>query len=139
MTAPPRLALLAGLALAAGCATGYRPEGPTGGFRETPLAEDAYRIEVRGNSLVGARWVDEAALVRAAELTRRDGFRSFLLLNDAGLLRTMGAVPCPEGYCTSVVAYMFRSEGEPGAERGLDPDKVLRRVGPRVGYRPTAP
>jgi hypothetical protein len=130
-------ALLAGLALA-GCATRYRAEGPVGGFRETPLAQDAYRVEVRGNALAGARWVNDAALVRAAELTRRAGFRSFVLLNDAGMPRTMGAAPSAPGfYDTAVVVRMFR-EGEPGWEGGLDPDEVLRAVGPRVGYRPTA-
>lgn len=129
--------LLAGLALA-GCATGYGPLGPTGGFRETPLAENAYLLEVQGNAVGGGRWVNDAALVRAAELAQRGGFRSFVVLNEAGELRTMGAVPVPPGFHTTlIVARMFR-HGEVGEERGLDPDLVLRTVGPRVGYRPTA-
>lgn len=68
-------------ALVVGCATGYQPNGWSGGFSEIPLASDAYQISVNGNGYTRADRVNEMALLRGAELTRDNGFNYFVVLN----------------------------------------------------------
>lgn len=68
--------------LISGCTT-YQPVGFGGGFSETPLRQDVYRIDSRGNAFASARLVNDIALVRAAELTLQKGYSSFVVLDQA--------------------------------------------------------
>jgi hypothetical protein len=68
------------LALGA-CATGYQPEGFSGGFSEVPVAADAYQISVKGNGYTSSAKVNEMALLRAAELAKTNGYNHFVILN----------------------------------------------------------
>ena len=76
-----QLAALALLLLAFGCATGYQSldEGITGGYTETRLAPDEWRLLVEGNGLTERRQVEQILLRRAAELTLEQGKRYFVL------------------------------------------------------------
>jgi hypothetical protein len=75
-------AIAAALAVAAGlsaCATAtpYQPNIPgqqvSGGFSETRLDENRYRVTFAGNSLTSRETVEAYLLFRAAELTRDQG------------------------------------------------------------------
>jgi hypothetical protein len=90
MVAPPRLAALVAVALAAatiGCttATPYQPEGPgqrvAGGYSEERLAEARYRVNFAGNSLTSRDRVEGYLLYRAAELTVQNGYDWFLIID----------------------------------------------------------
>jgi hypothetical protein len=70
------LALIIAL-LTSACATKYQPMGRTGGFTETRLAENIYRINFSGNGFVGSSTVTDYATLRAAELTLESGYLFF--------------------------------------------------------------
>ncbi len=67
-----------------GC-TAYNPDGFGGGYSDTPLAANRYRVDVRGNGVTSAGRVRTIALVRAADVTLQNGFQRFVILasNDA--------------------------------------------------------
>lgn len=56
--------------LLAACATGYKPEGFSGGFFELQLSENVYRVSFDGNGYTGSRRAADMALLRSAELTK---------------------------------------------------------------------
>lgn len=77
-------ALFAGLA---GCAsvTPYQEDRPgqqaSGGYSEIALGQDRYRVTFSGNSLTARDRVEGYLLFRAAELTLRDGYDWFLIID----------------------------------------------------------
>jgi hypothetical protein len=68
-----------------GCATPtpYQPVSAqgqqAGGFKETAIEQDRYRVSFRGNSLTSRETVDLYLLYRAAELTLSKGYDGFSL------------------------------------------------------------
>ncbi len=68
------------LAMLAGCATGYGPQGYTGGYTDQRIEDDIYRIKFAGNGLTSKEMVRQYWLYRCAELTRQKGYTHFLLL-----------------------------------------------------------
>lgn len=81
------VALIAGLVVLSGCATPtpYQPVSDrsqqSGGFHETPLEQNRYRISFRGNFLTSRETVELYLLYRAAELTLTKGFDGFSLVS----------------------------------------------------------
>lgn len=75
-----RLILLAA-ALSAGCAipTPYQPDGFLGGFTETRLTSNTWRVNFQGNGFTKTEVVQDYALLRSAELTLQQGYRYFAL------------------------------------------------------------
>lgn len=78
------LSLIVSFALAA--CTSYTPSGQGlagffGGFNETPLAQDTYRINASGNAYTSRAKTNAIAMVRAAELAREKGYDKFLVLS----------------------------------------------------------
>jgi hypothetical protein len=88
-----RLLTAAAIALAAGlaaCATAtpYQPatftaRGPQNGFYEQPLEGNRWRVGFAGNTVTGRQQVEDALLLRAAEITLQQGFDHFLAVNRA--------------------------------------------------------
>ena len=64
------------------CATTYRPEGPSGGFSETELARNVWRVRFTGNVNTEKHRAKDLALLRSAELTLKNGYTHFRL-NDS--------------------------------------------------------
>lgn len=83
---PVLLAAAAALALSA-CATAtpYGPAGPNSryGYSEQRIDSDRYRISFAGNSVTSRDQVEMALLLRAAELTRENGYDWFATVNRA--------------------------------------------------------
>ena len=75
--------------LAAGCATQYRPidESITGGFTETQLAPDTWRVLVEGNSFTSRGDAEQYLMRRCAELALEQGKRYFVLADHDAFLR----------------------------------------------------
>jgi hypothetical protein len=67
--------------LAAGCATQYRSsdESVTGGFSETQLAPDTWRVLVEGNGFTTRGEAEQFLMRRCAELALEQGDRYFIL------------------------------------------------------------
>jgi hypothetical protein len=80
------VATLIGLATGAcSTATPYQPDiagqRVAGGYSETKIGEDRYRVNFEGNSLTSRDRVEGYLLYRAAELTIRDGYDWFLIVD----------------------------------------------------------
>jgi hypothetical protein len=68
-------------ALLIGCATAYQPAGISGGFTETQLAPDVWRVAFRGNGYTRGERAEDFAMLRSAELTLANGFTHFAFLS----------------------------------------------------------
>lgn len=78
------LTFLAAATLAA-CATQtpYEPAGASGyGFADQRIERDRYRVSFRGNSLTTRNEVENALLLRAAEVTLENGYDHFIVVSD---------------------------------------------------------
>ena len=73
------MALLASMVSA--CATPYQPKGFSGGYSETRLAEDLFRVWFTGNGKTSKERVNDFGLLRSAELALENGFRYFVIVN----------------------------------------------------------
>lgn len=76
------LPLLLSAALLASCATPYQSSGFAGGFEETRLAPDVFRVSFAGNAYTRTQRAQDLAMLRAAELTLHHRFTHFALLNE---------------------------------------------------------
>ena len=60
-----------------GCATGYQKEGFGGGFNETQLSKNVWRIHFRGNAFIRKDKTQDFLMLRNAELTKKMGINIF--------------------------------------------------------------
>ncbi len=74
---------LIAVSLLAGCATAYKPSGFMGGFSETALAPNVYRVHFRGNAYTAGEKASDYALLRGAELMAQGGFPYFAVTDEA--------------------------------------------------------
>jgi hypothetical protein len=68
-------------ALLAGCATPYSSSGFLGGYSDTALAPDVYRISFQGNGYTSQERTQDFAILRAADLTLSHGYSYFGIIN----------------------------------------------------------
>jgi len=61
------------------CATQYQPQGATGGFTETQLDRNVFRVTFSANAYTSAQQAEEMALLRSAEVTLKNGFTHFVI------------------------------------------------------------
>jgi hypothetical protein len=66
-----------------GCATPYKSSGFMGGFSETRLAEDVFRVNFRGNGYTSPERTQDFAMLRAAELAQENGFKYFAIIDES--------------------------------------------------------
>lgn len=64
-----------------GCATSYQPNGFTGGYSETKLADDMYNITFQGNGYASKERVYDFALLRASDITLENSYKFFSILS----------------------------------------------------------
>ncbi len=69
--------------LSSGCATSYHSSGYTGGYSDTQLAPDVFRVVFRGNAYAHAERVQDFALLRASELVLQHGFGYFAVIDES--------------------------------------------------------
>lgn len=99
---PTRVAL-SGLLLTA-CATGYQNSGFTGGFKDTQLAPDVFRVSFAGNGFTSSDRVQDFALFRAAELTLANDARYFAVMSSADQSRTDTHVTPGSSHTTGTIS-----------------------------------
>jgi hypothetical protein len=73
------LGLVAGLT---GCATPYQAMNWDGGYQQRQIASDQYIVGFRGNSFTRYQEVRDLALLRAAEIGEKLGFKYMAVLSD---------------------------------------------------------
>jgi hypothetical protein len=69
--------------LIGGCATNYQQQGFTGGFSETQLRQDIYRVTFKGNAYTGSERAADYTLLRCAELTKESGYQYFKVIDES--------------------------------------------------------
>ncbi len=65
-----------------GCATPYHSNSLLGGYTETQLAPDVFRVGFQGNGYTSPERAQDFALLRAAELAQQNGFRYFVVIDE---------------------------------------------------------
>ena len=68
--------------LLASCATGYQEQGLTGGFSETQLSKNIFRVSFNGNAYTSAERAADFTLLRSAELANENGFDYFAIIDE---------------------------------------------------------
>lgn len=89
-----------------GCATSYQPNGLTGGFSETQLGENIFRVSFRGNGYTRGERASDFALLRSAEVAEQHGFRYFVIVQSADKTATSAYTTPTQSYTTGS-AYAF--------------------------------
>lgn len=77
----PMLSIAVVLFLTA-CATSYQNSGFTGGYSETQLDENVFKVSFRGNGYTSRERASDFALLRSAELTLQHGYRYFVIVDE---------------------------------------------------------
>lgn len=73
------------------CATPYQSKGLLGGFTETQISADTYRVGFGANAYTGEDVSYDYALLRCAEIGQKNGFSYFVLKDSDSIMRTTGA------------------------------------------------
>lgn len=76
------LFVIVAAAFVSGCATPYQPDGFTGGYSDTQLQPDVFRVYFRGNGYTSGQRAQDFAMLRAAGICLQHGFGYFALLNE---------------------------------------------------------
>jgi hypothetical protein len=63
------------------CATTYQKKSFTGGFSETQLGENVWKVNFKGNGYTSQERADDFTLLRCAELTLSTGYSYFKLVD----------------------------------------------------------
>ncbi len=65
-----------------GCATAYKSVGFTGGYSETQLDKNVFKVSFRGNGYTRRERVSDFTLLRSAELTLENGYKYFVIIDE---------------------------------------------------------
>lgn len=76
------VAIVSAVALLAGCATGYHTQDALrGGFSETQLDTNVFRVSFQGNEFTGRGTAEDYVLLRSADVTLSHGFTHFAIVD----------------------------------------------------------
>lgn len=89
-----------------GCATGYHGNSVSGGFSETQLGENAFRVTFRGNGYTKPERAADLSLLRAAEIALAHGFKYFVVV-DAGQGSSLSTYTTPTQSYSTMNAYGY--------------------------------
>ena len=64
-----------------GCATSYQNDGLTGGYSETQLDDNIFKISFRGNGFTNFERASDFTLLRSAEITLERGGSYFIIID----------------------------------------------------------
>ena len=71
-----------------GCATPYQSTSFMGGFSETRLGPDTFKISFRGNAFIGRETVANYTLLRSAEVALQNGYSYFIIIDESEYTKT---------------------------------------------------
>jgi hypothetical protein len=71
------------LSFAVGCATPYQSMSFRGGYSDTQLAPDVFRVYFRGNAYTAMERAQDFALLHSAELAQSHGFNCFAVVDES--------------------------------------------------------
>jgi len=102
----PRTARIIAALAASACATAYQPHGLSGGYSETQLGENVFRVAFEGNGFTSAVRAADLALLRSADVTLERGYSYFVLASDASVSSATGSSFQGSGFTSSLPSTM---------------------------------
>ena len=96
-----------------GCATSYQKSGFSGGFSETQLSENVWKVHFRGNAKTTMERATDFCLLRSAELTLENGYKYFATVDENSSTKSstfstpQQAYTNPYGYTTFTGGQVF--------------------------------
>ena len=103
MSARQKMSIITVLALSffiQGCATTYKSSGFSGGYSETKLDENVFKVRFRGNGYTSRERASDFALMRSAELALNNGYKYFVII-DSGSYSSNSTYTTPTRHTTS--------------------------------------
>lgn len=89
-----------------GCATSYQKSGLSGGYSETRLDDNIFKVYFNGNGYTGGEKVADFTLLRSAELTLEHGYKYFAVI-DSNSYSTYSAYTTPITSHSNFNAYSY--------------------------------
>lgn len=96
--------LLCTLIFLSGCATSYQRVAFTGGYSETRLGENVFRVVFKGNAYTSRERASDFTLLRSAELTLEHGYTHFVIIDVENYSKT-STYTTPRTSSTTASAY----------------------------------
>jgi hypothetical protein len=113
------------------CATAYQPKGATGGFSETQLDTNVFKVSFRGNAYTDSERATDLTLLRSAELTLKNDFKYFVIVDDKYLEKNGSYTLPTQSYTTAnVTAYGNSAYGT--SNTTTTGGQTIRQTRPRV-------
>lgn len=81
--------VLVSLALISGCASPYKSIGIGGGYDETMLSPNMFRVSFRGNGYTSMERAKDYALLRSSDIAINYGFSHFIITEDESYAKRM--------------------------------------------------
>jgi hypothetical protein len=83
------------------CATAYQPHGLSGGYSETQLGENVFRVAFEGNGYTSVVRAADLALLRSADVALEHGYGYFIMASDSSVATASGGSVKGSGVVTS--------------------------------------
>lgn len=101
------LAVSLAVLIISGCATAYQKDGFSGGFNETKIAPNAWRVTFAGNGYTSRTKAEDFTLLRSADLTLQSGFQYFAIVGSNSDMSTVSSWTAPTTSTTNVTANRY--------------------------------
>ncbi len=101
---PARIVVVCLCVLYVSCATPYQGKGFRGGFSETQLSENVFRVYFRGNGFTPQERAEDFTLLRSAEVAMEHGYPYFIIVDENSTVATTGAITTPTQSYTTATA-----------------------------------
>lgn len=99
-----RLIVFSVFAILAACASPYQKDGLGGGYSETQLSENVFKVSFRGNGYTSSDRATDMALLRSAEVSLENGFKYFAVIDEKNSA-SYGSYTTPTTTNASVTVY----------------------------------
>lgn len=115
-----------------GCSTPYKSNGFRGGYSETLLAPDLFRVFFRGNGHTSHEKVQDFALLRAAELAEQYGYPFFLIVDEQNLT-TAHSFATPGNATTTGSVNFYGNQANYSEHTTYNPAQIHTYYKPKTG------
>ena len=118
--------------LLAGCATSYQSNGFTGGYSETQLAPDVFRVAFRGNGYTSPERAQDFSMLRAAELALQHGFTHLAVVDERSSTTAHSFTTAGQATTTGT-AYVYGNQATYSGHTTYTPGQTHTFYKPRTG------
>ncbi|MGO8763261.1 MAG: CC0125/CC1285 family lipoprotein [Desulfobaccales bacterium] len=132
MSQMKKMALYIVLLLLAGCATSYQSKSLMGGYSDTQLAPDVFRVYFKGNAYTSNERAQDLVLLRAAELSLQHGFKYFTIVDESSSTK-VSSITTPGSAQTTGTVYGVGNYAQYSGTTTYTPSTTHFMFKPRTG------